>query len=1562
MNKRNFLKHYNLIKRPLIIIGFLTISIIGYIYKTDVSLDYSKKGQPIVKNSAVSQLKTVPGKPIKWIKTVKVSEINSTQHFVEIPKNASNIKISISSSSSIQNKIQTNKDSFKFTKDDLKKLSELSTQISKSEASLVLAESIKNKKLNFFARVSNSFSRISYSMLATVEDAVGLGEGVFSDLTGSQQVDTVLIDVAPLINSSSIDLEQTISESIEVDSMGSSQATSIEDQNIQTPEDSSILNQIQNLDSRLRGNDSERNITPSEQINETRVQQEIVTSTDLITATPVVEPQDSRFTTGQATSEESTTSVIASESEATQVSSSTDLITATSSNQEQNLDSLFSSTTLGINQVNDNNALTSEITASSTASSTDLISVEYETPAPVIAEAETETGKIVTISAEDTSDAPVTDVLAFTNIPEIYKVGQEDKIKIKWSNNDDQNVEFHAYDLNGNGKLDYVEWTVPHLSTQTFEIIFISKAFQLDADKNIFADIYDQVATKDNIWAPIEDMQYVRVTFYKQLNETNDITIYARPTGSSTSVKIEVYPVYIDQEGNQNEGPKLELVSDGTNPTFDNIDHNDKYRILLSNLQAPTDVFDLKIIGNIDFDYIVDPTSLLTGIVSYYKFDESSGNASDATGHGYTATNNSTVTYSSTTPTKINNHAVFSGSNYFSTASQAVGSGVSTVSVWVRVAALPSVLYGLVGGPQNYPSYTMTPTGFAVGKSLVGNNSNIAFSVSLNTWYMVTFVTNSGSSTDIYVNGIYRGTSSGSFVATLGNHIYNFGTGGNISDVPLTGRLDEIGIWSRELSQSEITTLYNNGNGFQYPFSSVPDAPTIGTATAGNGQATITFTPPANDGGATIDYYIASSSPGGINIATTSTSSVVVTGLTNGTAYTFTIYAHNSIGTSTASASSNSVTPNPPTVPNAPTIGTATAGNGQATITFTPPANNGGATIDYYTASSSPGGINIATTSTSSVVVTGLTNGVAYTFTIYAHNSIGTSTASASSNSVTPFPLSTGIVSYYKFDESSGNASDASGNGYTATNNSTVTYSSTTPTKINNHAVFSGSNHFSTASQAVGSGKFTMNTWVRVAALPSNLYALFGGPQNYPDLTMTHTGFSTGKVLVAAGSNVPYSVSINTWYMVTGIVQNSTTMSIYVNGSFIGTSTVTSCTLGNHSFKFGTGGNISDVPLTGRLDEIGIWSRELSQSEITTLYNNGNGLQYPFLIISDAPTIGTATAGNAQATVTYTAPGNNGGATIIDYTITSSPGSISTTTTSTTTAVVTGLSNGTAYTFTVTARNSVGSSASSSATSPAVTPVGALPIASSVNIDSAAASVILSEGSTKNVVCTGTVTDTDGYAYITSVTAKLYRSGVGAGAGNNNENHYTLTGDSQCIPSGGSGNTETYTCTFPVYFYADATDAGSTYEVQNWVCQMTPSSASGEGSADTDTIEMSTLKALSVSPTINYGSLTPGQNSTGDHTVTVTNTGNSSTGFKVSGNNLSCSVRSFVPVDNQRYSSSSFSYNSGAVLSGSTVDMGVSLNKPTQSTSTITQNIYWQVSVPAGTKGTCSGATSFVIN
>jgi hypothetical protein len=79
-------------------------------------------------------------------------------------------------------------------------------------------------------------------------------------------------------------------------------------------------------------------------------------------------------------------------------------------------------------------------------------------------------------------------------------------------------------------------------------------------------------------------------------------------------------------------------------------------------------------------------------------------------------------------------------------------------------------------------------------------------------------------------------------------------------------------------------------------WSSKPDAPTIGTATAGDGQATVTFTAPANNGGSAITSYTVTSSPGNFT-ATGSSSPITVSGLNNGTSYTFTVTATNAVGT-----------------------------------------------------------------------------------------------------------------------------------------------------------------------------------------------------------------------------------------------------------------------------------------------------------------------------------------------------------------------------------------------------------------------------------------------------------------------------------------------------------------------------------------------------------------------------------------------------------------------------------------------------------------------------------------
>ena len=88
----------------------------------------------------------------------------------------------------------------------------------------------------------------------------------------------------------------------------------------------------------------------------------------------------------------------------------------------------------------------------------------------------------------------------------------------------------------------------------------------------------------------------------------------------------------------------------------------------------------------------------------------------------------------------------------------------------------------------------------------------------------------------------------------------------------------------------------------------VPGAPTSVTASASDGSATVSWTAPASDGGSAVTAYTATSSPGGA-VCSTSTTSCIVSGLTNGTGYTFTVVATNVAGNSAASAASSVVIP-----------------------------------------------------------------------------------------------------------------------------------------------------------------------------------------------------------------------------------------------------------------------------------------------------------------------------------------------------------------------------------------------------------------------------------------------------------------------------------------------------------------------------------------------------------------------------------------------------------------------------------------------------------------------------
>ncbi|MFA5764461.1 MAG: DUF2341 domain-containing protein, partial [archaeon] len=224
------------------------------------------------------------------------------------------------------------------------------------------------------------------------------------------------------------------------------------------------------------------------------------------------------------------------------------------------------------------------------------INIEYLTPGPEkIEENISENEKQVKVFSEE--GLHYENVLSYTELPS--QVSDISLIKLYWVENSIY-LDFEAKDTDGDGLLDYIEWIVPHLSEQTFDItISISKAQHLNSDREtIISDIYDSVKKLDDIWSEkISEGEYVRITFERNLTKENDITIYARSNESGT---IEVY------EKNSNV-----KIAD-----FKSIGDSEEYKILLTNLMGVQDTFDLKIVGgSVEFDYIVDPLAIYNSTV-----------------------------------------------------------------------------------------------------------------------------------------------------------------------------------------------------------------------------------------------------------------------------------------------------------------------------------------------------------------------------------------------------------------------------------------------------------------------------------------------------------------------------------------------------------------------------------------------------------------------------------------------------------------------------------------------------------------------------------------------------------------------------------------------------------------------------------------------------------------------------------------------------------------------------------------------------------------------------------
>jgi titin len=180
--------------------------------------------------------------------------------------------------------------------------------------------------------------------------------------------------------------------------------------------------------------------------------------------------------------------------------------------------------------------------------------------------------------------------------------------------------------------------------------------------------------------------------------------------------------------------------------------------------------------------------------------------------------------------------------------------------------------------------------------------------------------------------------------------------------------------------------------------------PTITSVTAINSGASVTWTAPSLGAGVVIDSYTLTASPGGMSssVAGDVTSGGVGGPLTNGVAYTITVTPVNQNGTYPSSAPSAPVVPLG--APGSATNVVATAGDQSVELTWTAPApTSGAAPVSGYTISGAPSGPQTVGADTTSLDITGLTDGTGYLFAVETLSAFGDSEWDAVSQEVTPY-------------------------------------------------------------------------------------------------------------------------------------------------------------------------------------------------------------------------------------------------------------------------------------------------------------------------------------------------------------------------------------------------------------------------------------------------------------------------------------------------------------------------------------------------------------------------------
>jgi hypothetical protein len=159
-----------------------------------------------------------------------------------------------------------------------------------------------------------------------------------------------------------------------------------------------------------------------------------------------------------------------------------------------------------------------------------------------------------------------------------------------------------------------------------------------------------------------------------------------------------------------------------------------------------------------------------------------------------------------------------------------------------------------------------------------------------------------------------------------------------------------------------------------------------------------------------------------------------------------------------------------------------------------------------------------------------------------------------------------------------------------------------------------------------------------------------------------------------------------------------------------------------------------------------------------------------------------------------------------------------------------------------------------------------------------------------------------------------------------------------------------------MYYHADPTDIG-TYSAETWRAMLTVSDIGGSiATATAPSVDLLTLRAITVDNAINYGSLEVNAD-TGAYnaTTSIENIGNDSLDLSIEGMDLTDGSSSIIPVQQQHFATSTFTYSSCTYcsqLDTDATDIRIDLSKPTSTTPAVTDYVFWGIAIPFGVAGT----------